>query len=234
MRPPRTSPVGTPLHAANGWQAVAVLLGLAHTACGSQSDADIPPELLAALAQRSTSTEYPAGPYGGEVGDIATDICFDAWSDPAAEGYRIDALQRRCLHDFYDPTAESHSLLFLVSSAIWCQACQTEFGGSTSEPALSQQVRLRHAAGLRAFGGLFQDAAGDPADQDDARRWAETFEVSFPFGVDEDFALGRFAKANVQPLHMLIDTSTMKIVYKATGGNIQLLWNEVDRRLGTD
>lgn len=168
------------------------------------------------------------------MGDVATDICFEAWSDPAAEGYQIDALKQRCLRDFYDPAGESHALLFLVSSAIWCQACQTEFGGSTSEPALSQQISSRHAAGLRAFGGLFQNAAGDPATQEDARRWAETFAVTFPFGVDDDFTLGRFARANAQPLHMLIDTSNMKIVYKATGGNIQLLWNEVDRRLNTD
>lgn len=215
----------------SGLLAAGVAASLSTAACGSQSDSEIPPALLDALARGASATTYPKGPTGGELGDTATDICFDAWDNPSDVDYRLDALEQRCLSDFYDPTSSSHRLLFVVSSAIWCQACQTEFGGSTSEPALSAQIAQRRDLGLRAFGGLFQNAAGDPATAEDAQRWSRTFEVSFPFGVDRTFTLGRFAKANAQPLHMLIDTSSMKIVYKATGGNIQLLWDEVDRRL---
>jgi hypothetical protein len=211
-----------------------LVAGILLTSCGSQGDSEIPPELIEALAQRSDTPDYPPGPTGGEVGDIATDICFDVWPNPVQANYSLAALEQRCLHDFYDPEKASHELLFVASSAIWCQACQTEFGGSTSEPRLSEQVTTRYAAGLRAFAGLFQNAAGEPATKQDAQRWAQVFEVEFPFGLDEGFALGRFAKVNAQPLHMLIDTSSMKIVYKATGGNIQLLWDDVDARLAAD
>lgn len=211
-----------------GAPALAALLG---AGCGTQNDSEIPPELLEALKQRSGASEYPNGPTGGELGDVATDICFDAWSDPKEAGFRLDALEQHCLRDYYDPEGTSHKLLFVVSSAIWCQACQTEFGGSSSEPSLNEEVTTRKAAGLRALGGLFQNAAGDPATAEDAQRWAQAFEVAFPFGVDDGFTLGRFAKVNAQPLHMLVDTKDMRIVYKATGGNIQLLWDEVDRRL---
>lgn len=196
--------------------------------CGTQSDTEIPPELLAAIAQRGSELVYPEGPTGGAVGDLATNICFFAWDNPKARAYDPAALSERCLSDFYDPAGESHDLLFVVSSAIWCQSCQAEFGGAGTLTPIGEEVASRYERGLRAFSGLFQNAGGDPATEDDAVRWARAFEVDFPFGVDDEFALGRFAKADAQPLHMLIDTRTMKIVHKATGGNINLLWQKVD------
>lgn len=208
-----------------------VMFALASSGCGNQSDADIPPELLAAIAGRNTGVNYPKGTTGGDLGDIATDICFPAWQNPKEQAYSETALSERCLHDFYDPEGGSHRLLFVVSSAIWCQACQVEFGGTGKIPPLGESVATRHARGLRALGGLFQNAQGEPASEADATRWAKAFEVDFPFGVDSAFTLGRFAKADAQPLHMLVDTRTMRIIHKATGGNIELLWRKVDEVL---
>jgi|SRR5690606_10414901 len=205
-----------------------VLLLAVATACGSQSDAEIPAELLEAIARRSNELDYPDGPFGGAVGDIATNICFPTWDDPASQRYASDALAERCLSDYYDPDSKRHRLLFVVSSAIWCQACQVEFGGSGSLAPLREDVAARRERGLRVWSGLFQDARGNPATVDDGVRWAKAFKVDFPFGVDADFTLGRFAKADAQPLHMLIDTRTMRIVHKATGGNLSLLWEKVD------
>lgn len=206
----------------------AALLFAGATACGSQSDAEIPPELLDAIARHTNDLDYPDGPSGGAVGDIATNICFPTWDNPASEKYAPDALIERCLSDYYDPDAKRHRLLFVVSSAIWCQACQVEFGGSGSLAPLREDVAARRERGLRVWSGLFQDARGNPATNDDGVRWAKAFKVDFPFGVDADFTLGRFAKADAQPLHMLIDTRTMRIVHKATGGNLSLLWEKVD------
>jgi hypothetical protein len=199
--------------------------------CGTQSDADIPPELLAAIADRNVGNNYPTGPTGGNVGDIATDICFPAWENPSEQGYSEAALTERCLHHYYDPEGGAHRLLFVVSSAIWCQACQVEFGGTGTIPPIGESVAARYARGLRALGGLFQNARGEPASEADAIRWAKAFDVDFPFGVDSAFSLGRFAKADAQPLHMLVDTRTMRIIHKATGGNIELLWSKVDEVL---
>lgn len=207
---------------------ILVVVPLLTLGCGTQSDADIPPELLEALRQRNGSDSYPPGPTGGEEGDIATNICFSAWENPQAQTYDPAALAERCLADYWDPEAKTHQLLFVVSAAIWCQSCQVEFGGAGAAPALSVELAQRYDAGLRALGGLFQNAQGEPATTADAVRWARTFSVDFPFGVDADFTLGRFAKADAQPLHMLVDTSTMRIVYKSTGGDIALLWERVD------
>jgi hypothetical protein len=210
-------------------RAVSIAVLFATTSgCGNQSDADIPPELLQAIAERNDELNYPEGNTGGAVGDIATNICFPTWDNPLSQQYDADALSARCLSDYYDPEAEHHRLLFVVSSAIWCQACQVEFGGSGSLAPLREDIAVRSDRGLRAWSGLFQDAQGNPATADDGARWAKAFKVDFPFGVDAEFALGRFAKADAQPLHMLIDTKTMKIVHKATGGNLGLLWEKVD------
>lgn len=205
--------------------------------CGTQSDGQIPPELLAAIAERNQNdgdVEYPSGPTGGAIGDVATNICFPAWDNPKQEGFDPTALDERCLSDYYDATGESHSLLFVVSSAIWCQSCQAEFGGAGTLAPIGTEVADRYSRGLRAFSGLFQNAQGEPATEEDAVRWAKAFDVDFPFGVDREFTLGRFAKADAQPLHLLIDTRTMKIVHKATGGNITLLWQKVDELLSTN
>lgn len=211
----------------------AVLLAVA-TACGAQSDADIPPELLQAIAARNDQLEYPEGKQGGAVGDIATNICFPTWENPTTQQFATNALSEHCLSDYYDPRGERHRLLFVVSSAIWCQACQVEFGGSGSLAPLREDIAARHDRGLRVWSGLFQDAQGNPATSDDGARWAKAFKVDFPFGVDAEFTLGRFAKADAQPLHMLVDTKTMTIVHKATGGNLGLLWEKVDRLLPSE
>lgn len=211
----------------------AALFALA-TACGSQSDADIPPELLQAIAAGNAQLAYPEGKTGSAVGELATNICFPTWDNPTSEQFEPNALSERCLSDYYDPRGERHRLLFVVSSAIWCQACQVEFGGSGSLAPLREDIATRRERGLRVWSGLFQDAQGNPATKDDGARWAKAFKVDFPFGVDANFSLGRFAKADAQPLHMLIDTKTMMIVHKATGGNLSLLWEKVDALLTSE
>src|SRR5690606_34453556 len=45
---------------------ILVVVPLLTLGCGTQSDADIPPELLEALRQRNGSDSYPPGPTGGE------------------------------------------------------------------------------------------------------------------------------------------------------------------------
>ena len=200
--------------------------------CGSQGHDEIPKELLDAIANADGPLDaYPEPPYGGEVGEVARNVCFDAWEDPKASDFEPTALRRTCLADFFQPNTTERSLLLINTAAIWCQACQTEYAGSGTRPSLNEEVQERWPDGLRALGGLFQDAAGQPASAEDAARWARTFDVEFPFGVDSDFVLGAFANPELQPMNMLVDTSSMRILLKLQTDDPGTLWQTVDEFL---
>jgi hypothetical protein len=198
--------------------------------CGTQKDGDIPPELLAAIAQRDVpAADYPAGPTGGNVGDIAENRCIRAWRDPRKAGFAPEKLEPLCLGDFWDEAAAEHQLLLVNTAAIWCQACQVEYSGNGARGPLTEEVALRRKVGLRIFGSLFQDGQFNPATDAHAVTWARTFDVNFPFGVDTSFEFGAFASADVQPLNMVVDTRTMRILLKAQ--DVESAWELIDATL---
>src|SRR6185312_5719025 len=137
-------------------------------ACGSNS-ADVPENLLDAIENQGNGGDYPAGPYGTGVGDVTQELCWDAWEDPKAANYDPARFQQICLSDFHaDPDAR---LLLVNSSAIWCVACRSEYGGSTGpkgRPSLSQHLADYRDRGFRILGTMFQDAASQPATAKDA------------------------------------------------------------------
>jgi hypothetical protein len=204
--------------------AIAVLL----VGCGSRSNDDVPPELLQAIADsRGGGDDYPEGPYGSAVGDVARDLCVTGWRDPRGSDYDPDASERICFSDFFDSEAEDHRLLVVNTSAVWCSACATEYGGA-SGPSFSEEVAERHDDGLRALGTIFQDIEAEPAGIDEAVLWSKRFEVDFPFGYDESFAMGEYAHPELQPFNMVMDTRTMEIVLQVEGFEPETLWSAVD------
>lgn len=197
--------------------------------CGSHADDEIPPELLEAIRQRGEVAEsYPEGPKGGEVGDLAPNVCVEGWLDPKAARFEASEMETLCLSDFWDPEQRSHRLLLVNTAAIWCSACQVEYQGSSSRPPLASEVEARRAKGLRILGTLFQDASLNPAKPSHGVEWTRAFDVDFPFGIDPDFVMGAFAKADVQPFNMVIDTETMRIVLAIQGDNPDELWPSID------
>lgn len=209
-----------------------VMLFVWSASCGTRSDDEIPPALLAAIrAGQGSAADYPDGPYGGDVGDVARDVCIQAWHNPREQSYDPNALERVCLSDYYDPSATEHSLLLVNTSAIWCQACRSEYGGSGSRPSLGEEARERRSAGLRVLGALFQGSEREPATVDEAVLWARTFRVDFGFGLDATFAMGAFADPVLQPFNMVIDTRTMRIVQQVSGDEPEVLWPAIDSLL---
>ncbi|HEX2734368.1 MAG TPA: hypothetical protein VHM70_22315 [Polyangiaceae bacterium] len=221
--------------ARTAWLRIAAPLALTAlpcVACGASDHDAIPPELLAAIkAGEGSSQTYPEGPYGKQQGDVAKDVCIQAWRDPKAAEYEPSQLEKLCFSDYWDPAARDHSLLLVNTSALWCTACRSEYGGTTAWPSLGQQIAKRTDKGLRGFGVLFQDAKRDPASANNAVAWAQTFEVAFPFGFDEPFAMGAFADPVLQPFNMLLDTKTMKIVLTLEGDDPETLWPAIDAQL---
>jgi hypothetical protein len=200
--------------------------------CGSNAP-DLPPELIDAIKSgRDTDAgAYPPGPYGSREGEIAQNLCFEGWRNPVAAGFDPAALETLCFSDFYDPTGAEVEIVLVNTGAVWCTACKTEWGGSATRPSLSEHQARLDSQGFRVFGIFFQDAAGDPADVEVIRSWAQAFSIGVPFAMDPDFLMDTFADALVQPFNMLLDARTMTILLAVPGDNPEVLFARVEQEL---
>ena len=103
---------------------------------------------------------------GHEPGDVAEDF---ALVDQHGDTVR--------LHDFCDRQ------VLLVSSALWCGACQR------SAARLQDRYESYAAAGLLVITLLGENEHGDPVVPNDAVRWAEAFELDHPVLADPRWAV---------------------------------------------
>ena len=200
--------------------AVTFLLAVALSGCGN-NDPKIPPELRDLIDQGG----------GISTGTTVENLCFAGWRNPSASGFDAGAFDSEpvCFDDFFnDPEA---SLLLVNTAAIWCEACEVEWGGTGSQPRLEDEVRRRAPDGLRLLGTLFQDVDREPADAQNLSLWAETFEIGLPFALDPEFQMGRFADPLLQPYNMVVDTRTREIVVETNGNQPAILFSAIDQAL---
>jgi hypothetical protein len=202
-------------------------IGALLVACGGKT-ADVPPDLLDAIKHPEGSGNYPPAPYGTRAGDTVQNLCFDGWKDPKAAGFDPSAFTRICFADYHDPTGTTAKLLLVESCTVWCAACRSEYEGSGNRPSLTDQLTTRAAEGFRVMGTIFQDAAANPATATDAASWARTYDLAFPFALDQDHQLELFSPSTVAPFNMLIDTMTMKIVLELQGDEPATLFQAAD------
>lgn len=211
-------------------------VSLAIVACGGNY-ADVPDDLVDAIKNpklparpdSGAALGYPAPPYGTRVGDTVQNLCFVGWRDPKAAGFDTNATGPICIDEYYDPTGTRNKLLLIESCAVWCVACRVEYNGSSDRPSLSDHLASRESKGFRVMGTIFQDSAAKPATTADAASWAQTFDLSFPFAVDEDhLQLGLFSPSTIAPFNMLVDTRSMKIVLELPGDEPATLFQAVD------
>lgn len=204
--------------------------------CGSNY-ADVPDDLVDAIKNpklpvrpdAGAAPSYPAPPYGTRVGDTVEALCFVGWKNPKADAFDTDKTVPICIDEYYDPSGARNKLLLIESCTVWCAACRVEYEGSGDRPSLSEHLALRESKGFRVLGTIFQDAAAQPATTEDAALWARTFDLSFPFAVDQDHTqLGRFSPSTIAPFNMLIDTRSMKIVLELPGDEPATLFQAVD------
>ncbi len=202
---------------------------LALAACGSNRP-EIPPELLAPV--EGGAGNYPAGPYGGQEGDVAENFTFPLiWDNPTAQGYDPEALGPVSLGDFYNPDGSSGGeLLLLNAGAVWCGPCKVEHGGSASEPSLNDRFDALQPKGLRILAVLIENAKAETATIADLTAWTQAYETRFPMGLDADFQMKRYGSRDAVPINVVIDLRTMKVLQRITG-DPAAIWPSVEAEL---
>jgi hypothetical protein len=194
--------------------------------------------------------EYPAGPYGINVGSIAPDF---EWLGFPNASVKNDAMQPIRMADFYNPhvddatyvpTDAAHDdrlyqselygvgtpkprVLLIDIGSVWCPPCNAE--AKTDLPLKYADYQPR--------GGEFLLQLGDsatqnkPASQKDLFNWTKKYKVNFPSTIDPDYKLGELFPANAWPANLMIDTKTMKIVRAVAGIPDAAFWTKYETLL---
>ena len=140
--------------------------------------------------------DYPAGPYGNQVGDTIANLEFKTATDRPIS-----------LKSFY----RQGKVIILTSAAGWCEACKTEAQGFNSFLSLWEE------RGLALVYTLYEDDVGNPIYPAYINHWIEMLGLDYPVYQDPDFVLQPYYTDNATPLNMVITTADMQIRYLAVG-----------------
>jgi len=181
---------------------------------------------------------YPAGPYAqdivSDVGLPIEDVHFaKGWLNAKADGQDPAKLAPFALSDFFDPDGtKGNELLLLNTAAVWCSACKNEHNGTSSSPSLSDHFAELGPRGLVIVSTLFQDAASNPATEQNLVAWATAFDTDFPFALDPEYQLGgRYVDSATAPLNLVVDARTMKLLHGWTGDQSAVIWPFIEAEL---
>lgn len=180
----------------------ALLFGGFQLACGSAEPgnpgASLEPPPECALAEVPDDWSYPAGPYGGELGEILEDF-----SMRDCDGNTVT---------FGEILSQSRLTLFNIGAG-WCEPCVTE-----TQTLDAEIFREFCGRGLRVVQVLFEDEASEIPSTRFCQDWRESFGLSFPVLVDQLFVSEKYfvSVASQTPINFLVDSSG-EIVFKSTG-----------------
>lgn len=168
-----------------------LLAGALALGCETEVNSDLGDEL-----PRDT---YPGGPYGTAVETILAPLEFVT---PEGETFSLDA------DVFKNP---DHRLLFVTTTAGWCTACIEE------QPKLNELHRDFGDKGLVVLVSYFQDTEFNAATPEGAAQWKARFGLLPTVVADPPFVLKAYYDQSLTPMSMLVNVSTMEILYLRTG-----------------
>ncbi|MBK7581031.1 MAG: redoxin domain-containing protein [Myxococcales bacterium] len=170
-----------------------------------------------------TAYEYPAGPYGTQVGSIIEPLALLGWTAPrqaGPEGYDNSLFEPVNVAQYYNPTgAKPIKLLWINSSAVWCGPCNEEYRYMRDNKTYQNDIK---PLGVELFGTLMEDGANppNPAKPVNLTSWGVKYEVEAPMGLDPAFKVAKYFKQATVPGGLFVDTKTMKIVEILSGGSV--------------
>ena len=223
---------------------IACVAGFALLACSSEAD-PLPQEDYYKGEQVSTGgptggaspydpifkgADYPAGPYGTNVGSTMANLNFRGWLAPVTAAYDDTKFEDVSFSDFYDPDGtKGNKVIMLNVSAVWCVVCRNEYNHFKTDGTYAKY----RAQGAEFVGAIFEDNANppNPAKPGDLSYWGTAYEVAFPMILDPGFKLGRFFTADATPMNLLIDARTMKIIGKYLGGDTTAMFAQMEQFL---
>jgi len=181
------------------------------------------------LASTCGPEVYPCGPYGTEKDNVAENMSFLGFWDPGAlckphKDQKIDlnTMERISFQDWYlanEACAEKKKKLLWVNVAAgWCGPCQAEV-----TEVQKQMLASTFDERVGFLNIVFETENYDPATAAFIKTWATSLELNFPVVMDPAFDMGLYFNASATPFNMLVDTSTMKIIYRDVGADFQAI-----------
>lgn len=168
-----------------------------------------------------TTFAYPDAPYGTQVDSVIEPVDLLGWKAPADAGYDTAKFEPVNIAEYYNPDGTGPwKLLWINSSAVWCGPCNAEYAFMRDNDTYEKDIKSK---GVQVFGTLMEDGANPPAPAKPTNlaAWGTKYEVKFPMGLDPAFKIGLYFEQGTVPGGLLVDTKTMKIVAKLSGGAVE-------------
>ncbi len=179
---------------------------------------------------------YPCGPYGTSANSVVANMELQGYMDAKElckehkdKVQDTATLRKISFKDYHlgdsSCAAMKKTLLWVMVSAGWCVPCQAEV----------KAVQAKYEAGsydkrLGIINDVFETTKSNvPADAAFIKQWADGFKLTYPVLMDPQFKVGAYFSKTAAPFNMLIDTKTMKIVYRSTGSDLNNLEKKVQK-----
>lgn len=218
--------------------AATMVFSLAASACTSGSGDPVTP--LPGSGDINTGQNYPAAPYGGDVGNVIKNFVFPGYGRPDT-GFGDAKHNEVTLGDFYNPDGDgtfpedgefAHGeplprALVIILSAVWCGPCKYE----------AQNILPGEYDHFKPLGGeimaVLVDAVdpGDAADFDNLDAWVSTYEPAYPSVIDPDGNMSTVIDTSSFPSNFIIDTKDMTIVEIVKGSPQESFWSKLESLL---
>jgi hypothetical protein len=176
----------------------------------------------------TSQAAYPDGPYGVAVGSVVPNLKYYGFHNPQTSS-DTNNLEDIELAQFYNPTGSDMwpadstyrpgeakpKVLWIDVSAQWCPPCQEE-----SAVTLPADYKLYQPQGAEILLELIEDTNGNPALPVNLVQWTTKYKTAWPAVIDPSRQTFTLAPQDAYPDNIVVDTKTMKVLYKVAGAAI--------------